>query len=227
MSYDPRTIAFVGETLFPPMQLRADLAQGVHNALFKQPNLGYQSFQIAPDGIHLSNLAQAPGQISSATFRNDRMIVREELRGTTVEDFATRLVNVGQTAFQTLGIGATVAQQFVVRSLINPQHCPDGNQFLTSRLLAEGGQALAGFGRPAQSLGLRLTFPPVQGQPASYQVRVESWPQDPRSIWIEVTSAFAGAVPASELPKVAEHLYDTYRFLTGPVFEFVSSYDRP
>ena len=66
MSYDPRSIAFTAELLYPPHQLRADLVQSIHNTLYRQPAIGYQNFQVAPDGIHLTNLPQAPGQISSA-----------------------------------------------------------------------------------------------------------------------------------------------------------------
>ena len=80
MSYDPRTIAFAAEVLYPPQQLRADLAQAVHNTLYRQPGRGYQNFQVAQDGIHLTNLPQAPGQVSSATFHWDRLVLREELR---------------------------------------------------------------------------------------------------------------------------------------------------
>ena len=80
MTYDPRTIAFAAEILYPPQQLRADLVQTVHNTLYQKPELGYQNFQVAPDGIHLSNLPQAPGQVSMASFRFDRLVLREEMR---------------------------------------------------------------------------------------------------------------------------------------------------
>ena len=109
MTYDPRTIAFAAEILYPPQQLRADLVQNVHNTLYQRPQLGYQNFQVAPDGIHLSNLAQVPGQVSSASFLFDRLVMREEMRGTTVEDFATRAVNVATLAFQTLNIPTPIA----------------------------------------------------------------------------------------------------------------------
>ena len=144
MTYDPRTIAFAAEILYPPQQLRADLVQNVHNTLYSQPQLGYQNFQVAPDGIHLSNLPQAPGQVSTASFRFDRLVLREEMRGTTVEDFAARAVNVATTALQTLNIPTTLAQQFVVRSLVAPRNFQDGREFLSRRLMPmvadEGGE---------------------------------------------------------------------------------------
>ncbi len=227
MSYDPRTIAFAAEVLYPPQQLRADLVQSIHNTLYKQPAFGYQNFQLAQDGIHLSNLPQVPGQISLLTFAWDRLILREELRGTSVEDFATRLVNVTTTAFQTLGIQASLAQQFVVRSLVAPRHFRDGREFLGSRLLAPGAGGLQALGRPLQSLGTRMVFPPQAGGRDTYQVRIETWPQDARSVWIENTGSFAAPVAAADAPQLANHLYSTYRFLAGPVCDFLSNLDTP
>jgi hypothetical protein len=227
MHYDPRTIAFVAELLYPPMQLRTDLVQGVHNALFRQPAISYQSFQIAHDGIHLTNLPQQPGQVSAATFLPDRLLVREELRGTTVEDFATRVVNLATTAFQSLGIGTSVAQQFCVRSLVNPKHLRDGREFLAQRLLADQQAQWQAFGRQPQAIGLRLVFGPGDEHPGRHQVRIESWPHDPRSVWIENTTLFPVAIPAGDLPRIADELYATYHFLTGPVGGFLASYDQP
>ena len=227
MSYDPRTIAFCAELLHAPQQLRADLAQSVHNTLYQKPAIGYQNFQIAPDGIHLSNLAQAPGQVSSASFAWDRLVLREELRGTTVEDFATRMVNVATTAWQTLGITATIAQQFVVRSLIAPRQFRDGREFLSRRLIAPGADAWQTFGRPLQSLGVRLVLPPPAGSRGTFHVRIETWPQDARSLWIENTGSFAGPITIGDAPQLAELPYETYRYLTGPVCDFLAALDTP
>ncbi|MBM4060277.1 MAG: hypothetical protein FJ265_04140 [Planctomycetes bacterium] len=227
MTYDPRSIAFTAELLHPPQQLRADLVQSVHNQLYRQPGLGYQNFQVAPDGIHLSNLPQAPGQISSASFTWDRLVLRQELCGSSVEDFATRVVNVATVGFQTLGVAATLAQQFVVRSLVAPRHFRDGREFLSQRLVAPGTDAWRSFGRPLQSLGLRLVFPPHEQARETFHVRIETWPQDPRSIWIENTGSFAGPIATGEAPQLANLLYATYRYLTGPACAFLASFDTP
>lgn len=227
MTYDPRTIAFAAEILYPPQQLRADLVQSVHNTLFRQPAIGYQSFQIAPDGIHLSNLPQAPGQASVATFTADRLILREELRATTPDDFATRVVNVTTTAFQTLGIPASLAQQFVVRSLIAPRQFRDGREFLSRRLIAPGAEAWQAFGRPLQQLGIRLVFPPTTPGAEVFQTRIETWPQDQRSLWIENTGSFTVPVATGDAPQLANLLGSTYRWLTGPVCSFLANLDTP
>jgi hypothetical protein len=153
--------------------------------------------------------------------------LREELRGLTPEDFATKTVDVASTAFQTFGIPVSVAQQFVVRSLIAPRHHRDGREFLSKRLVAPGASAWQALERPIHSLGVRLVLPPQQGSQGTYHVRVETWPQDPRSIWIENTGSFAGPIGAGDAPRLAELLFETYRYLTGPVTNFLASLDTP
>ncbi|MCK5944455.1 MAG: hypothetical protein KAI24_20875, partial [Planctomycetes bacterium] len=195
--------------------------------LYQQPQLGYQNFQVAPDGIHLSNLPQAPGQVSIASFRFDRLILREEMRGSTVEDFATRAVNVTTTAFRTLGIPTSVMQQFVVRSLVAPRHFQDGREFLSRRLMpsvADGGGA---FGHPMASLGVRYVFPPQDQSQETFQVRIETWPQDQRSIWIENSSSYAVPLAVADMPRVADQLAATYQHVIGPVCSFLSKLDTP
>ena len=159
MSYDPRTIAFLAEVLYPPIQLSSDSVQSIYNTLYDQSEISYQSFQVAQDGIHLSNLAEAPGAVSMATFLPDRLLLREELRGTTVDDFATRLVNVARISLEVLEIESSYAQQFIVRSLITPRHVHDSREFLGHRLMAASGPNLHKLGRPIDSLGVRYTFP--------------------------------------------------------------------
>ena len=227
MSYDPRTIAFMAEILYPPIQLATDVLQGIHNKLFQQPEIAYQNFQVAPDGVHLTNLPESPGATSAVTFLPDRFVIREELRATTLEDFVTRMVNVTGISLQELGIEASVGQQFVVRSLVTPRHVTDSREFMTQRMLGGPVENWQKLGRPMDSLGVRFTFPQHEDQSELFNVRIETWNQDPRSIWIENVGTFTPPVPAAEVPSLSAHMSSTYRFVTGPVCDFVSSFDTP
>lgn len=227
MSYDLRTIALRAEVIFAPVQLRPDVVQGIHNSLYRQSELSYQNFQIAADGIHLTNLPRRPGEASVATFLPDRMVFREELQACTMEEFATRIVNVASIGFRALGITATLAQQFMIRSLMSPRHVEEGRILLMERILRTEPGALEDFGRPIQSAGLRLVFPQTENHQEVFQVRIESWPQDPRSLWIENVGSFAQSTQVENLPQITNYLYATYKFMTGPVGRFLSRYDNP
>ena len=227
MSYDPRTIAYMAELVFPPLELQVQRVQTIHNSLFAKPEIAYQNFQVTHDGIHLSNLPQSPGSVSTVTFRPDRMILREELRGITVEDFATRMINVAKVGFATLGITASIAQQFVVRSLVTPRHVTDSREFLARRLIGAGNDAWEEFGRPLQSLGLQFTFPRTENRGEVFNTKVETWNQDPRSLWIENVGVFTQPTPTANLADLTGGLYATYRFITGPVSAFLTRFDQP
>jgi hypothetical protein len=227
MSYDPRTIAFLAEIIYAPMQLRAEQAQGIHNALYRRPETRYLNFAIAQDGIHMSNVPETPGAISMLTLLPDRIVMREELRGTTLEDFAPRLVSVASVCFQSLSIPVSLAQQFVVRSLVSPRHTPDSREFFARKVIAGEPDTWGALGRPLASIGLRLTFPQTDKNKEMFNLRVETWPQDPRSLWIETIGSFTNPVQAENLPELGNYLHATYRFLTGPVSEFLARFDRP
>jgi hypothetical protein len=226
MTYDPRTIAFLTEVLFPPIELQAGLVQRIHNSLYGRPELAYQNFQVAQDGIHLTNVPQTPGSVSAATFLPDRLIVREELRAVTVEDFATRLVNVASIAFQVLNIAVSPAQQIVVRSLITTHAYADSTEFLTRAVIHEPPAGWELFKRPVRSAGVRFTFPPSERGAETYNLRLETWNRDPRSVWVENTGSFTTPTTAENLPSLANSLFATYKFLTGPATRFIEQFDE-
>lgn len=227
MSYEPRTIAFGAEILHAPIAIESATVQSIHNSLYQRDGVGYQNFQVSKDGIHLSNPSQTPGTISTATYLPDRIVIREEFRPCTVEEFATRVVNVGAASYQFLGVGTSLAQQFWVRTLVNPRHSTDSRAFVAERFLAGGGDALSPFGRKLHSMGLRYTFLAGENQPGMFNLRVEPWTQDHRSLWVEVVGQFTEPVTTANLPDISNHLYSTYEFMTGPTLEFVAQFDHP
>ena len=225
MSYEPRTIAYMAELIHQPMQLASDKVQTIHNSLFREAAVSYQNFQVAADGIHLSNIAQQPGSVSSVSFAPDRIVLREELRATTLEDFATRVVNVANISFRTLGVEASLAQQFVVRSLVTPRCEQDSREFMARRVFGASEEKWSAFQRPMQTVGMSLMFPQTDTDNEVFRVRVETWNQDPRSLWIENVGSFTQPVPAERLPDLSNLLHSTYGFVTGPVIEFLSQFD--
>ena len=44
---------------------------------------------------------------------------------------------------------------------------------------------------------------------------------------IDVSTLFAGPLAAGDAPQLAELLYETYRYQTGPVADFLAALDTP
>jgi len=225
MSYDPRTIAYLAEIIYQPMELKAEKVQSIHNTLYNEAEIRYQNFQVAPDGIHLSNVPERPGAVSSVSFTPDRMVIREELSATTLEDFAARVVSVSSIGFKTLGVQLSLAQQFAVRSLITPRSVKDSREFLARRVIAAPEESWGVLGRPMQTVGLSFMFPQTETDNHMFRVRIETWNQDPRSLWIENVGSFTQPIPIERAPDLGNFIHSTYQFVTGPVARFLSQFD--
>lgn len=82
--------------------------------------------------------------------------------------------------------------------------------------------------RPAAALaGRALRAAAAPGAAETYHVRIETWPQDQRSIWLENTGSFPTPTPVAEASRFAAQLDATYRFLCGPVCGFLGTLDTP
>jgi hypothetical protein len=227
VSYPIRSIAFLSEILHPPVELQAKTIQELHGELFEDASFSYQNFNLAPEGIHLANQPEQPGQVSSVSFLPDRIQFREELRGLTMEEFGGKVKEIVRRAAARLCFPLVTAQQFVVRSLLNPRHHPDSRAFLAQTLCRLPEPQLAQLQRPMGLFGLKLVFPQTpDGDDSLFAVRVESYSQDPRSIFVENVGTFTHCPIPGELQRLGENLEKTYHFLADRVTAFLESFDR-
>ncbi|MDP6761257.1 MAG: hypothetical protein QF903_10110 [Planctomycetota bacterium] len=225
-SYTPRTIAFLCDLLHAQRTPDNQAVQQLHNELFGQGNPPYSSFAVTPMGPLLTNPAGRPGVVSQVVFLPDRIQFREEQGGLTCESFAERVRTIASMATERCGIERILAQQVTVRSLVNPRHYPDSIEFMRSGMLGVAEQ-LESFGRDPRILGLRLVFPPEEESPTANALRIESFHQDPRSLYVENQGTFRALDPDGDLRAVEENVTETYRFLVDRALRFVGAFDQP
>ena len=227
MTYDIRTIAFLAEILHPPMDLEAKAIQGLHAELFDIPELAYRNFTLAPDGIHMTNPVDQPGAVSSVSFLIDRIQFREEMTGMTVEEFGRRMEGVLQRAVPARDLPLATGQQFVVRSLLNPRHSQDSRQFLAQAVCRIDPPELEAFQRPLGLFGLKVVFPQLPQDPSLFSLRIESFNQDPRSLFLENVGTFSHCMLPQGLEELLGNLKRTYDFLDQKATAFLARFDRP
>lgn len=228
MLYDTRTLAFICELFFPPVQtIEAARIQSIHNELFANPRLGYRNFNFIQGGVVLSNPLQAPSANSTFTVMADRFRIAEELTEVSLDDFIARLDLVLKLATQKLEIPLFTASQVSVRSLVNPRQFRESREFMAKGVLRLKDDDLEAFGRPCQLFGMRLVFPQNQTSRGFYALRMESWTGDPRSVYLENVGTFTGVVPAAEAGKhFSENVRATYDFVTDRAVGFLARFDQ-
>ena len=220
MDYQPRTIAFLSEVFHAPGTVDPRPAQRIHNEMFGSGRPLYSSFAVSPVGPILSNPTTRPGAASQVVFLGDRLQFREELTTLTVEGFAERVSDLATRAGAEHGWQHYAGQSVTLRSLVNPRRFRDARAFLKRAMFRFEDETEA-LGREPQLYGLRLLFPPAEGEESAYALRIESYNADPRSLFLETQGTFGGASAAD----LGERVLATYRFMSERVLPFVARFD--
>jgi len=225
MDYPMRTIAYLAELIHPPKQHVADSLQKVHQITFKDSKCSYQNFALVPGGAALSNPQATANMISTATFLPDRIQVREEMSGISREDFQDRVQRIGGLALDVLGVPQFLLQNFVVRTLVNPRNFYDSREFVSRSLLNMEEEDFACLQRKPEIVGVRMVFPQTSDNRGIYNVRVESYAAEPRSLFIENVGVFRSVVNANNVDDLTSNLFATYEYIDGNVIDFISQFD--
>ena len=225
MLYTPRTIAFLCELQHPPLVPDPGPIQKLHNRMFESGDPTYRSFNVTHEGAMLSNPTTRPDAVSSAAFLANRIVFREEISSLTVESFARRVREVTEIACELRGTQIFTAQQVTVRTLINPRHFRDSRGFLKEGMFGFGGE-VADFGREPQLYGMRLVFPATKDEPQYFSLRIESFHNDPRSLFLENQGTFPPIQVGRGLDPIEGNVQATYAFVVERVLRFISNFDE-
>ncbi len=82
---------------------------------------------------------------------------------------------------------------------------PHAFQYIWEKMLGKSSAELSVLGKPILGGGLRFVMPPTPNEPIETQVRIESFIQDPKLLWVEGTMKWVQpekvgtSFPASEL----------------------------
>jgi len=224
MPYAPRTIALLCELRHPPTSVDPRPIQRIHNRMFESGEPTYHSFTSENDVATLFNPSARPGAASLVSFHADRILFREELSSLTMEEFAGRVREVATEVAELRRLQVFVAQIVTVRTLVNPRHFKDSRAFLKDAVCGIG-DALPSFQRSPELFGLRLVFPPSREEPHAFTLRVESFANDPRSIFLENQGAFGPTIVANGLASLEAGVRTTYAFLVDRALGFLSHFD--
>jgi hypothetical protein len=225
MDYDLRTLAYVAELLHPPKQHSSQDLQKVHSLAFADPKCVYQNFHLIPGGASFFNPPSQPTMVSAAHFLPDRVQIREEMTGISREEFQDRIERVAAYSLEHLGIEQFALQNFVVRSLVNSRVYPDSKEFLRKSVLNMEDEDFQVLEREPQIVGLRFFFPQTNETRGAFNIRVESYVQEPRSVFVENIGIFRSLVTGLNLNELTSNFFATYDYLDSNIVDFIAQFD--
>ena len=139
-------------------------------------------------------------------------------------EFAQRVVSICELVNKRMEIQVYTAQQVTIRTLVNPRNFKDSRAFLKRGMFGFGDQ-IESLGRTPQLFGLRMVFPPNEEHQNAYSLRIESFNNDPRSLYIENQANYAPVLVSRGLDILAENIVNAYQFLVDRALDFVAKFD--
>lgn len=226
MNYPMRSIAFITEMIHPPISHNAADLQHLHSVIFADEECQYQNFQLLPVGAQMSNPAKRSQCISCCTFLNDRIQIREEMTGISCKDYEVRLQKLVNLSVSHLKIPVFIVQQYVVRTLTNPKHFTDSREFVAKALLNMETDNFLPLDRNADILGIRLALSKAGEKGGIFNLRVESYSQDSRSLFIENIGTYRSMVNIQNINELTANFSATYAYIETNVMPFLSQFDE-
>ena len=223
--YPLRSITFIAELIHPPVSYTVEDLQQIHHRAFPDDRTRYANFQVGQGGAQMANPSPRPGAVSAALVGADRLRIQEQMTGMSREDFQARVGELARILLEVGKVSTFVAEQFLIQSLINPRSNAPANEFLTGTLFSMESSDLEAFERPVGIVGLRLSFPMTQAEQPLFNVRVEGYERDPRSLFLENVGLFRTPVASANLDDLGDQFEQTYAYIEGQVVPFIARFD--
>jgi hypothetical protein len=226
MLSEPRTISILAELIHIPTKQPFERLRDVYNAI--SGSCGYDNCIRLPVGARLERgQGQSENEeVSTMTFLTDRVQMVEDNLAMSVEGVGKKLAAVLEKAMPTLGIPFFLAQQFTVRAIAAPNSFKTASEFIGRSLFRIGEEDVAVLERPTNIFGLRLIFPPTKNLAHNFNVRIEAYTRDPKSVYIENVGVFKAPIEFARLEVLQKNLELTSEFISSNVCRFLSQYDR-
>ena len=223
MLSEPRTISLLCEIVHIPMKHSLDALRDVYARVCS--TCGYENFIRTPAGARVERHQEQSGGFSHLTFTGDRLQFTDDHIGLTVDQFAEKVAAVLGVAVPRLRIPVILAQQVTVRLIVTPTAHMSAEEFLGQKLFRVAPGDLERLGRPAHLFGLRLMAPATQLELQTYNVRVEAYMRDRRSLYLENVGTFKVPIATQSLATVGNQIEATSHFLVERVVPFLSLFD--
>jgi len=187
---------------------------------------GYENFIKTAGGVRLERHESQSDGFSHLNFAGDRIQFTEDHVGISIDQFSKKVRTVLDEAMPRLRIPVILVQQATVRVICTPNSFKNAAEFLARSIFRIRREDLELLSRPTSVHGFRLVFPATKEQPHAFNVRIESYLRDQRSVYVENVGTFKQPIQATGLEAIERNLELTSDFVNNNVVPFLSRYDR-
>jgi hypothetical protein len=221
---EPRTLSLLTDLIHVPARYTMEQLRGFYNAVSSACE--YENFTRTADGARIERSSAETAETSTLTLRSDRLQMVEDNTTLPLDHYIQKLQTVAKKAMETLHISCFLLQQTTVRAIASPNAFKTASEFISKALFKIKPEDLGPIGRPTSLIGLRLFFPSTNEAPHQFNVRIEMFIKDNRSIYIENVGTFKTPVTHQTMELLGANVQASADFISNNLCRFLSRFDN-
>jgi hypothetical protein len=189
MDISTRLMSITMEFVFMPVQAGDKKLRGIFDSVSESHSI--TSFSTLPDGSTVMSTKEEKSNLSRYRILRDKVVITYEFCSNSINYYSALASDFLSVFAKTAGVSLILMHSIIIRKLVNLRQFEDGRDYLIKKALSLTDEDLKVFARPLHVIGTRMFFPAVDQGLSAYDIKVESWGEDTRSIFIECAGIYS------------------------------------
>ena len=192
MDVSTRLYSMAVEAVFMPAQLDEKKCRGIFDRVSDSHSI--TAYQSLPDSSVMMSSKDEKSNLSRYRISKDRLAITYDFCSQSMNYYQAMADDFIKVFTEITGNSMFLMHSVVIRKLVNIKGVEDGRGFLISKVLAMKDESFKTFGRPLHAMGTRMFFPPMKDDMAAFDVKIESWMEDYRTLFVECAGVYSTPV---------------------------------
>lgn len=189
MDVSTRLYSLAVEAVFMPAQLDEKKCREIFGRISESHSIA--TYQSLSDGSVLMSSKDEKTNLARYRISRDRLGISYEFCAQSLNYYQAMADDFLKVFISVTGNALFLMHSVIIRKLVNIKGVEDGRAFLIGKVASMKDENFRPFGRPLHAFGTRLFFPPLQEDPAAFEVKIESWMEDYRTLFLECAGVYS------------------------------------
>ena len=223
MDVSTRFFSMAVEAVFMPAQLDEKKCRGIFDRVSDSHSI--VTYQSLADSSVLMSSKDEKTNLARYRISKDRLTITYEFCSQSMNYYQAMSDDFFKIFTDITGTSLFIMHNVIIRKLLNIKGIEDGRGFLISRVFSMKEENFKGFGRPLHAMGARMFFPPVKEDMTAYDVKIESWMEDYRTLFLECAGVYSNPVDIkANSAAIGNDITRTDEFINKNVMGFLSQF---
>ena len=223
MDVSTRLYSMAVEAVYMPNQLDEKKCRDIFGKVSDAHSI--VTYQSLPDGSVLMSSKDEKTNLARYRISKDRLGISYEFCVQSLNYCQAMADDFLKVFAEVTGNSMFLMHSVIIRKLVNIKGVEDGRAFLIGKAFSIRDENLRPFGRPLHAFGARMFFPPVKEDPCAFDVKIESWMEDYRTLFLECAGVYSAPLDLKTSGTgMGNNITKTDEFINKNIMGFLSQF---